>query len=144
MPRAPKKAKASKVPKVLILTKRLDMCNYSVRWATELGFETYGSNDMEESKLLIAAHDYVFCCLGCVLVNDKLHLQDLTELKTLLDAKGVPYAKMPTFGNIREPLVEAGLVSIDKDLKATLLCDATGAKLETLDAPPPSPPMIAG
>ena len=141
MPRAPKKA--SKVPKVLILTKRLDMCKYSMRWATELGFETYGSNDMEESKRLIAAHDYVFCCLGCVLVNDKQHLQDLTELKALLDAKGVPYAKMPTFGDIREPLVEAGLVTIDKDLNATLLCDATGAKLETL-APPPSPPEIVG
>ena len=81
------------------------------RWANDdLGVEAYGAIDNPQGLELIRTKGpFAFCCLGCVFVNDKFWAQELNEMKAALDEAGIPYAKMPTFGDVRTILTEAGL-----------------------------------
>ena len=109
--------KGNKAPKILVLTRREDMMNYSVRWANELGFDAAGAWKDEQCKDLIQGKGpFVFCALGCVFVNDPYWESELTETKALLEQKGIPYAKMPTFGDVRTVLQEAGLLDLEEKL----------------------------
>ena len=71
----------------------------------------------EQCKDLIQGKGpFVFCALGCVFVNDPYWESELTETKALLEQKGIPYAKMPTFGDVRTVLQEAGLLDLEEKL----------------------------
>lgn len=95
--------------KLLILCRREDMKNYACKWAEELGFEAHGATNNEDGKALLDKHKFVYCALGCVFVNDKYWEKELNEMKAAMDEKDLRYAKMPTFGNVRDVLKEAGL-----------------------------------
>ena len=105
--------KAQKPMKVLILCRREDMMNYSCKWATELGFEAHGACTNEAGKELIQKKGpFVMCAFGCQFWNqaDSANQKDLQEMKEACDAAGLPYKKMPTFGDVRTILVEHGVL----------------------------------
>ena len=94
---------ASAVPKkILVLTRRQDMMNYSVNWATELGFEAHGAFEQEKQKDLIASkHKFDFCCFGCQFVNDKVRAQRARQAwatprgEANLSEGGAPFVPAP-------------------------------------------------
>ena len=109
MPKTPRKPTK---PRVLILCRRQDMMNYSMKWATEMGFEAYGAINNEDGiELLEKKAPFVYCALGCLFVNDTLrYAQELKVMKAALDDAGVPHKKMPVFGDVRSVFREAGLI----------------------------------
>jgi len=72
-----------------------------------------GERELEPSLELIKnkKKKYVFCALGCVLVNDKYFAGDLQQTKDALEEAGIPFRKMQTFGDVRTILLEEGLIT---------------------------------
>ena len=106
--------------RLLILCRRQDMMNYACRWADELGFEAFGCIDNNAAKDLLAKNKFTLACIGCVFWNDKFWAEELSEMKALLDEKGLAYHKMPTFGDVRSILQEQGMLPDEDDKKAAL------------------------
>ena len=99
-----------KKQKVLVLARRQDLCNYAMKLASETcGFEAYGAITNAEGKELLEKHSFVACCLGNVFNNDKYWLDELTEMKALLEARQIPTTCCPTFGDAKGALKELGL-----------------------------------
>ena len=109
--------------KILVLTRRRDMLNMALRILGEQGFEAEGTVELDEALEMIAQQNkkkYWFCTLGCQFVNDEFYRKELQKTTDALDAAGIGYGKMPTFGDTTTLLQGVGLIE-GEGFKAKLI-----------------------
>lgn len=100
-----------KKSKVLVIGRRVDLTNYAIGYANDLGFDSEGTASFENKDALgmIEKGTYVCCIIGNVFHNDKQFATELKEVTDALEAKNIPWRCPPTFGDAKHVLKDLGL-----------------------------------
>ena len=96
--------------RALVLARREDIKNYAVSLCSGEGYDATGCLENEEARKLLDSKTFTVAILGNVFVNEKRFEGELEEMKSLLTAKGIPFAACPTFGDAKGALKSLGLL----------------------------------
>ena len=100
--------------KVLVLARFEQIANYAMMRIADLGMEADKAMTNEEADAFLEdpKTHYIAAVLGNVFVNRPTNAGDLKQMKEKLEARGIPYAECPTFGDAPSALQTLGLADV--------------------------------